>query len=83
MELSIVMLALLAFGTWKAWGQIGTGSGIICSRLSPRLLDSLNAPQGHLKKLALSIVLGYLILAGAVIKFIVVLGIKIADGSLF
>lgn len=83
MEMTIIMLALLAFGAWKAWRQISTGSGMICSRFSPVLLESLNSSQGYLKKIVLSLVLGYLILAGMIIKFVILLGIKLADGSLF
>lgn len=83
MEMTLVLLALLAFGTWKAWGQISTGSGMICSHFSQGFLESLNAPQGRVKKWVLAIVLGYFILAGMLIRWIVILAVKLTDGTLF
>lgn len=80
MEMTIVMLALLAFGAWKAWGQISTGSGMICSRFSPTLLESLNSSSGYLKKIILSVVLGYFILAGMLFKLLIVVCLKLTDG---
>lgn len=80
MEMTIVMLALLAFGAWKAWGQISTGSGMICSRFSPAFLESLNSSSGYLKKIILSVVLGYFILAGMLFKFLIVVCLKLTDG---
>lgn len=42
MWLSIIMIALLVWGTWLSWKDIEQGTGWVCGFFSAKMLKSLN-----------------------------------------
>lgn len=83
MEMALVYLAILAIGSWYAWKDISNGRGWLCGMFSQATLESLNSEQGKIKKLMLSVVVGYITIALKLMKMIVTLAIRLTDGSLF
>lgn len=83
MELTIVILIFLAVGAWKAWNEISNGSGFVCSRLPVSFLDSVNAENARVKKFIFALLLGYIIFAAMILKWIFSIVVKLVDGRLF
>lgn len=79
-EVTVVVLAVLAIGVWKAWKEISTGSGFLGSRFSQQTLVSLNSKEGRAKKMLLALLLGYVVFGVVVIKLILKIAIRGTDG---
>ena len=78
MWLSIIMIALLVWGTWLSWKDIEQGTGWVCGFFSAKMLKSLND-----KKNLLAVVLGYITVVFKVTKWIILFAMHMVDGSLF
>lgn len=81
--LLLVMIVLLAWGTWLSWKDIEQGSGWVCRFLSEKTLKSLNAKENLWKKALLAVVLGYITVVLKVTKWIILFVMRMVDGSLF
>lgn len=80
MEETILVLLFWAVGVWFAWRQLSNGSGWFGSRFSAATLQSLNAKEGFVKKLLLSLALGYIIFGAMFIKWIFKIALRLTDG---
>ena len=63
MWLSIIMIALLVWGTWLSWKDIEQGTGWVCGFFSAKMLKSLNDKKNLWKKILLAVVLGSALVA--------------------
>lgn len=83
MWLSIIMIALLVWGTWLSWKDIEQGTGWVCGFFSAKMLKSLNDKKNLWKKILLAVVLGYITVVLKVTKWIILFVMHMVDGSLF
>lgn len=83
MWLSIIMIALLVWGTWLSWKYIEQGAGWVCGFFSAKMLKSLNDKKNLWKKILLAVVLGYITVVLKVTKWIILFVMHMVDGSLF
>lgn len=80
MNQAIFFGIVLAVGAWFSWKDISRGSGWICGHFSTETLQSLNCPEGRVKKFLLAIVLGYITIAFTFLKWLITLAIRLTDG---
>lgn len=83
MWLSIIMIALLVWGTWLSWKDIEQETGWVCGFFSAKMLKSLNDKKNLWKKILLAVVLGYITVVLKVTKWIILFVMHMVDGSLF
>ena len=80
MDQLVVLIVILLNGAWFSWRDISNGRGWLCRFLSAETLQSLNSDEGRVKKALLSVVAGYITICVTIIKWAIMLALRLTDG---
>ena len=80
MDQLVVLLVILLIGAWFSWRDISNGRGWMCRFLSAETLQSLNSDGGQVKKALLAGVTGYITICVNIIKWLILLALRLTDG---